>query len=93
MFNGNSSKEKYDEILKRENELKERMRNEILVEDFDDFNSLIETINLRHEMELKAAYEKGIQQGSYYQRIIDCKEDMTEFIGKKADDKITCFPK
>ena len=69
------------------------MQNEILAEDFDDFNSLIETINLRHEMELKAAYEKGIQQGAYYQRIIDCKEGITEFIGEKADEEITCFPK
>ena len=60
MFNGNNNKEKYDEILKRENELKERIRNEILAEDFNDLNSLIETIHLRHKIELKVDYEKGI---------------------------------
>ena len=82
----NGRKEEYDIIISREKELKEKIENEILLDDHEEWKELLKTIELRHSIEIKSAYEKGIQQGAYYQRIIDCKEDILEFIGKEADD-------
>lgn len=82
----NNRKEEYDMIISREKELKEKIENEILSEDHEEWKELFKTIELKHSIEIKSAYEKGVQQGAYYQRIIDCKEDRSEFIRKEADD-------
>lgn len=81
----NDRKEEYDIIISREKELKEKIENEILLEDREEWKELLKTIGLRHSIEIKSAYERGIQQGAYYQRIIDCKENMLEFIRKEVE--------
>lgn len=74
-FRKNTVKEEYDVIVSREEELKERVHNALLANDYEDLNELLETIELKHNIELKSAYEEGIKKGAYYQRVLDCKDN------------------
>lgn len=48
--------------MEREEDLKQMIKNNMLIEDYDEWNSLLETIELRHSIELEEAYEQGIGQ-------------------------------
>jgi len=73
-FNESNAKKEYELIVKRGEELKERIQHMLLSEDYDDWKELLEVISMRHNIELKMSYEKGIKKGAYYQRVLDCKE-------------------
>lgn len=45
------------------------------MEDYGEWNELLKIMKLRHSIELKLTYEKGVKKGAYYQRVLDCKDD------------------
>ena len=72
-FNESNAKKEYELIVKREEELKERFAK---IDEIAEYNQsrFLEVISMRHNIELKMSYEKGIKKGAYYQRVLDCKE-------------------
>ena len=62
-FKGNIAKEEYNIIVSREEELKERIQNVLLVEDYGEWNELLKIMKLRHSIKLKLTYEKRGKEG------------------------------
>ncbi|PWL74625.1 MAG: hypothetical protein DBY24_11825 [Prevotellaceae bacterium] len=63
-------KKEYELMEKRVAELKESVRSLFLEECYEEFDELMESIELLHEMDIKAVYQKGLQQGAYFQKAI-----------------------
>lgn len=65
----------------RISDMAESIQSLLLFEDREDFQQLMQAVRLQHEMEMKAVYKKGIQQGAYFQRLI-CGEKISHASGK-----------
>lgn len=62
--------EEYKLIADRATELKEEIRSMLLADNYEDFDRLIETMELKHRIELEAVYKKGIRHGVYVQKLL-----------------------
>lgn len=69
----------------RISDMTESIQSLLLFEDREDFQQFMQAVRLQHEMELKAVYKKGIQQGAYFQRMI-CGETTSQTAGESRAD-------
>ena len=79
-----SSSREYKVISDHAEDLKERVRHLLIPDNYDEWDKLLETLQLQHEMELEAVYKQGIRQGAFVQKVICC-EDCISHTEPKAD--------